>query len=85
LVHHRISITRTDHKPRKLATLPDVEEGYRRPTAAEAAQYFNIASERTVRTWWENRKKIFGDVNITKSYPLKWPALEDELVKHFEA
>jgi histidinol phosphatase-like PHP family hydrolase len=33
----------------------------------------------------ENRKKIFGDLNITKSYPLKWPALEDKLVKHFEA
>jgi hypothetical protein len=38
LVHHRIPTTRTDYKPRRLATLPYVEEGYRRPTAAEAAQ-----------------------------------------------
>jgi hypothetical protein len=85
LVHHRIPTSRTNHKPRKLATLPDPEEGYRRPTAAEAARYFNIASENTVRSWWREREKIFGKVSITKSYPLKWPALENELVKRFEA
>jgi hypothetical protein len=36
LVHHRIPTTRTDHKPRRLATLPDVEESYRRLTVVGA-------------------------------------------------
>jgi hypothetical protein len=87
LVHHRIPITTTDyHKPRRLAGLPDVEEtGYRRPTAAEAAPYFNVTRDTTIHTWWSKREKIFGNIKITKSYPLKWPALEKELVKHFNA
>jgi hypothetical protein len=86
LVHHRIPTIRTDHKPRRLAGLPDVEEeGYGRPTSAEAARYFNITRDTTVHTWWFNREKIFGDINITKSYPIKWPALEKELVKQFTA
>jgi hypothetical protein len=86
LVHHRIPITRTDgYKIRRLDGLPEVEEkGYRRPTAAEAAQYFNITRKTTVQAWWTKREKISGDINVTKSYPLKWPALENELVKHFE-
>jgi hypothetical protein len=61
------------------------EKGYRRPTAIEAAQYFNIKSDSTVCTWWAQRKEIFGGVSIAKSYPLNWPALEHTLVKHFEA
>jgi hypothetical protein len=87
LVHHRIPIATTDYyKPRRLAVLPDVKEtGYRRPTAAEAARYFNVTRDTTIHTWWSKREKIFGNIKITKSYPLKWPALEKELVKHFNA
>jgi hypothetical protein len=87
LVHHRVPITKLyDYKARRLAGLPMVEEkGYRRPTATEAAQCFNIKSDSTVRIWWAQREQIFGDVSIAKSYPLKWPALEHTLVKRFEA
>jgi hypothetical protein len=52
LVHHRIPITTTDyHKPRRLADLPDIKKtGYRRPTAAEAARYFNVTRDTTIHT-----------------------------------
>jgi hypothetical protein len=91
LVHYRIPLKKTSlnnyRTPNKmLASLPEVkEEGYRRPTTEEAAEYFNITNPSSVRTWWATRATIFGKVNFTKNYLLKWPALEKELVKQFQA
>jgi hypothetical protein len=66
--------------------MPDVkEEGFRRPTTLEVAQYFKITSEATVHTWWHRREKIFGDRTIPSAYPPKWLALEKTPVEHFMA
>jgi hypothetical protein len=91
LVHYRIPLKKTSlnnyRAPnRVLAGLPEVEEkGYRRLTIEEAAEYFNITNPSSVGTWWATRAIIFGKVNFTKNYPLKWPALEKELIKQFQA
>jgi hypothetical protein len=86
-IHHRIPIiTIIKFLRRTLLGMPAVEEkGYRRLTTEEAAQYFNIARSSIIRTWWFKRESIFGDTNITKSYFMKWSALENELVKQFQA
>jgi hypothetical protein len=68
-----------------LAGLEDaIDDGFRRPTTKEAAAYFKIASERTVREWWKQRDKIFGG-QIPRFVTPKWPALEQELVARFTA
>jgi hypothetical protein len=66
--------------------MPDVEEeGDNRPTLLEATEYFRIARESTIHTWWKNRDKIFGKRSVFSAYPPKWPALEKTLVEHFIA
>jgi hypothetical protein len=37
-------------------------EGYRTPTTAEAAIYFKIHNERTIRNWWAARDIIAKEV-----------------------
>jgi hypothetical protein len=45
--------------------MPDIkEEGFRRPTILEAAQYFQMANEATIRGWWIKREKIFGNRSV---------------------
>jgi hypothetical protein len=63
---------------------PVTEEGFRRPTTAEAKDYFLIASDKTIRNWWRKREKIFGG-DIPAAYPPRWPRLEKKLVKQFTA
>jgi hypothetical protein len=88
LVHHRIPLLSNGvdeyNKPtRVLKGLEGpVEEGYRRPTTAEAKDYFLIQAESTIRSWWSAREKIFGG-NMPTAYPPRWPDLEKELVKQF--
>jgi hypothetical protein len=82
---HRSSIPAFTNSSRILSGLEDsVEDGFRRPTSKEAAVYFQIASEKTVRKWWESRDRIFGS-KIPRSVVPKWPALEEELIKRFTA
>jgi hypothetical protein len=71
---------------RVLDGMPNIEkEGFRRLIILEAAQYFQIANEATIRGWWIKREKIFGNRSIFSTYPPKWPALEKTLVEHFTA
>jgi hypothetical protein len=60
-----------------------VEDGFRRPTAAEAAAYFQIASTESVYRWWKNRDSIWKG-GMPKFMPPKWPHLEEELLKRFK-
>jgi hypothetical protein len=91
LVHHRIPMRTNDindymRPSRVLDGMPDIEEeGFRRPTTLEAAQYFQIANEATIRGWWIKREKIFGNRSIFSTYLPKWPALKKTLVEHFTA
>jgi hypothetical protein len=58
------------------------EEDFRRPTGAEARDYFLIRNVSTIQTWWAKRDKTFGGP-MPKPYTPKWPALEKELMKQF--
>jgi hypothetical protein len=95
LLHHRIPKTRSTSEfihhsdtpvinpTQVLSGLGDnIEDGFRRSTAQEAAAYFKIANDSTIRDWWKSRDKIFGG-KTPKSIIPRWPALEDELVKIF--
>jgi hypothetical protein len=91
LAHHRIPMSQNDvneylRPTRVLKGMKSVEEeGYRRPTAAEAAAYFKITSKSTIYNWWDARDKIFPNGDIPTAYPPKWPGIEEELVKQFQA
>jgi hypothetical protein len=90
LVHHRIPLLMNgidgfEQPSRVLLGMEDVkEEGFRRPTTLKAKDYFLIKNVSTKRQWWAQRDKIFGGP-VPKPYPSKWPALEKELVKQFQA
>jgi hypothetical protein len=60
------------------------EDGFRRPTAAEAAAYFKINNTNVIYDWWKNKEKILGGA-MPKAMPPKWPRLEEELLKRFKA
>jgi hypothetical protein len=60
------------------------EDGFRRPTVAEAAAYFQITNPRTINNWWVDRNRIW-DGAMPRSMPPKWPRLEEELLKRFKA
>jgi hypothetical protein len=86
LNHHRIHLSKNgidgyEQPSRVLSGMDNVkEEGFRRPTAAEARDYFLIRNASTIQTWWAKRDKIFAGP-MPKPYSLKWPALEKELMK----
>jgi hypothetical protein len=62
-----------------------VEDGFRRPTMAEAAAYFKISGGiTTIQGWWRIRESIWKGA-MPKSMPPKWPRLEKELLKRFIA
>jgi hypothetical protein len=66
--------------------MPDVkEEGFKRSTRRETAQYFRITNHSTIFEWWTQRDKIFGNKSVFTPCPPKWPALEKTLVEHFTA
>jgi hypothetical protein len=69
---------------RTLAGINPPPEGYRTPTTAEAAKYFKINSEATIRSWCKARD-IIAKEGITKQYPPKWPELEARLWNQFVA
>jgi hypothetical protein len=87
-VYHRISIPMNgidnyDKQTRVLEDMPEVlEEGYKRPTTAEAQNYFLIGDDFIIRRWWGAKKKIFGG-DVPMAYSPKWPALKRELVQQF--
>jgi hypothetical protein len=90
LVYHRIPILMNgfdsyDKQTRVLENTPKVlEKNYRRPTIAEAQNYFLIGDDSIIRRWWETKEKILvGDIFM--AYPPKWPVLEKELVQQFTA
>jgi hypothetical protein len=73
LVHGRVVVDRAtfpawsqwppQQPGRPLAGRPDgsdLPEGVRRPSLAEAARRFRVASGSTVAGWWSRREKIFG-------------------------
>jgi hypothetical protein len=91
LLDHRIPMRTNDvneylRPSRILKGMPDFEEEvYRRPKLLEATEYFRIARESTIHTWWKNRHKIFGKRSVFSACSPKWPALEKTLVEHFIA
>jgi hypothetical protein len=89
LQYHLIPIEKNIYGqwPVQYSTLSGIDpppEGYRTPTTAEAAKYFKINSEATIRTWWAARN-IIAKGGIIKQYPPKWPELEAQLWDQFVA